>query len=104
MGLSILNVNDGFVYFFLLFLDVNKPYQGNENLGERRHRGTSEYSDITWLDGGNNDMVRGIRFTEGKEKPRSWGGRAWVCELGGKFVDTYTYCEACATDLVSKQE
>jgi len=36
------------------------PYKGNENLGERWHRGTGEYSEITWLDGGNNDMVRGI--------------------------------------------
>lgn len=36
------------------------PYKGNENLGDRWHRGTGEYSDITWLDGGNNDMVRGI--------------------------------------------
>lgn len=36
------------------------PYKGNENLGERWHRGTGPYSDITWLDGGNNDMVRGI--------------------------------------------
>lgn len=37
------------------------PYQGNEGLiGDRWHRGTGEYTNLVWLDGGNNDMVRGI--------------------------------------------
>jgi len=36
------------------------PYKGNEHIDDRWRRGTGPYSDITWLSGGNNDMVRGI--------------------------------------------
>jgi hypothetical protein len=39
-----------------------------------------------------------------KKNPGLGGGRAWVYELGGKFIDTYTYCEARATLPVSSQE
>lgn len=35
-------------------------YKDDSSLGEKLHRGTGEYSNVVWLEGGNNDMFKGI--------------------------------------------
>lgn len=35
-------------------------YKEGASLGEKLHRGTGEYSNVIWLEGGNNDMFKGI--------------------------------------------
>jgi translation elongation factor EF-1beta len=35
-------------------------YKDESSLGEKLHRGTGDYSNVVWLEGGNNDMFKGI--------------------------------------------
>lgn len=42
------------------FARTLQPYDPNAQLSEKWHRGTGEFSQWMWLEGGNNDMVKGI--------------------------------------------
>lgn len=42
------------------FARTAMKYKDETSLGEKIHRGTGEYAHVVWLEGGNNDMFKGI--------------------------------------------